>query len=94
MAVVLVVVGVLAILLQPGPPDGECVPDGTPSSGFTDSDSGCAISQESYDKIADYNSSPKPFRIVGLVLILAGIVVGVVTLVRRRRSGPSGSPAP
>lgn len=90
----LVVLGVLAIVLQPGPPEGECVAEGAPSSGFVDSDSGCAISDESYAEIADYNSSPKPFRIVGLLLVLAGVVTAVVTLVRSRRSGPSGSPAP
>lgn len=88
----LVLVGVVAFLLQPGAPDPECVPDGSPSSGFIDGD--CNISIESWEKIADHNSSPKPFRIVGLLLVLAGIVVGVVALVKRPKDGTPGSPAP
>lgn len=92
-SVALVLIGVVTIFLQPGGPEAECVPDGAPSSGFVDEESGCAISAESFDEISDYNSSPKPFRIVGLLLIVAGVVVAVVATVRRVRSSGSGSSA-
>lgn len=90
-ALALVVLGVLAIFLEPGAPDAECVPDGAPSSGFVDDESGCAISIESFEKIADHNAKPKPFRIVGLLLIVAGVVVAIVATVRRVRSPGSDS---
>ena len=84
----LIVLGVLAFVLQPGEPAGECVPEGAPSSGFVDSESGCPISNESYAEIADYRSSPKPFRIVGLVLVVAGLGVGITGIVKQVRSSP------
>lgn len=90
----LILLGVLAFVLQPGPPESECVPTNGPTSGFMDEEKDCAISIESFEEISDYNSSPKPFRIAGLLLIVAGIVVGVVGLVKGRRSGTSGSPSP
>ena len=93
-AAALVAVGVVLIVLQPGPPEAECVPEGTPSSGFVDTDQDCPISQESWERISDWESSPKPFRIAGALVILAGIVTGGVALVagRRRRgdADPSG----
>lgn len=65
----LIVLGVLAFMLQPGAPEGECAPEGaTQTSGFQDAESGCPLTIESADEIMDYNSAPKPFRIAGLVL--------------------------
>jgi uncharacterized membrane protein len=96
----LIVLGVLAFMLQPGAPEGECAPEGaTQTSGFQDAESGCPLTIESADEIMDYNSAPKPFRIAGLVLVLAGIATAVVALVRGRNkpgAGPEvpGSPAP
>ena len=84
----LIVLGVLAFVLQPGEPAGECALEGSPSSGWVDEESGCPISIESYEEIADYRSSPKPFRIVGLVLVVAGLGVGVTGIVKQVRSGP------
>lgn len=88
----LIALGVVAFVLQPGPPDPVCVEQGTPSSGFEDSESGCPISMESFEEISDYNSAPKPFRIAGLLLVVVGLAVGVVGLVKGRRG--SGDPAP
>jgi hypothetical protein len=84
-AVALIVVGVLAFVLQPGEPDSVCAPDGAPTSGFVDTEKDCGITQESFNEIADYRSSPKPFRIAGLVLVLAGVGTGVASLVVARK---------
>jgi len=85
-AAVLIVLGALSFILQPGPPDGECAPEGTISSGFVDEDKDCPLTIESWDEIADYESSPKPFRIAGLVLVVAGLGVGAVALIRRPKN--------
>jgi hypothetical protein len=92
----LLVLGVVSFLLQPvldGKPDAECVKESSAdgaipkTSGLVDEDQGgCAISIESYEKINDWDSKPKPFRIAGLVLVLAGLVTGGVALVRGRRA--------
>ncbi|MCW2926193.1 MAG: hypothetical protein JWM86_161 [Thermoleophilia bacterium] len=89
----LIALGAISFALQPvldPKPDSVCVADGSPSSGFTDDDKDdCNVSIESYRKIADHDSKPKPFRIIGLVLVLAGIVTAVVALARGRgRSAP------
>ncbi|MGJ9413313.1 hypothetical protein ACHAAC_11460 [Aeromicrobium sp. CF4.19] len=94
-AAALVVLGALSIVLQPGPPESECVPDDVPSSGFVDEEKDCNISQESWEEISEHNSSPKPFRIVGALLVLAGLVTAVVALVVGRRRGTEpGTPGP
>lgn len=85
-AAVLLVAGVLSFLLQPGAPDPECVTDGGPSSGFVDGD--CQISIESYEEIRDYETGPKPFRILGLVLVVAGLGVGAYGLTRKGDAAP------
>lgn len=78
----LILLGVLAFILQPGPPDPVCAEAGTPSSGFVaEDDPNCAITIESYNEIRDYESSPKLFRIAGLFLVLGGVVASVVGLI-------------
>jgi hypothetical protein len=89
-AAALVVVGILLIFLQPGPPAGECVAEGEPSSGFVDDDSGCPISIESYEEISDYESAPKPFRIAGLLVVVIGLGVGGYALVKYRGGAADG----
>jgi len=87
-AVSLLTLGIFSFVLQPvvnPKPDPVCVADNKPSSGFVDSDKKCNISIASWNKIADWESSPKPFRIVGSVLILAGIAIGIGAGVRSRR---------
>ncbi|MCW2960265.1 MAG: hypothetical protein JWM90_652, partial [Thermoleophilia bacterium] len=89
--------GIVSIALQPvldPRPDVTCVADNEPSSGFRDGDKDCNISQASSEEINDWDSAPKPFRIIGVALILAGIVTAVVAFVRSRRSdGPPAGPA-
>jgi hypothetical protein len=91
-AAALVVLGIVLILLQPGPPAGVCVAEGEPSSGFVDDDSGCPISIESYEEINDYETGPKPFRIAGILVIVVGLGVGGYALVKYR--GAAGDDAP
>ena len=82
LGVALILLGVLAFILQPGPPDPVCAEAGAPTSGFVAEDGpNCAITIESYEEIRDYEASPKPFRIAGLILVLGGVVVGVVGLI-------------
>ncbi|MCW2923548.1 MAG: hypothetical protein JWM98_952 [Thermoleophilia bacterium] len=91
----LIVLGVLCFVLQPvvfAEPDSVCAKPGQPTSGFQDDDKqDCAITQASYKQIADHDSQPKYLNIVGILLVLAGIVLAVVALVRRRR-GPGATP--
>ena len=91
-AAALVVVGVLAFFLQPGAPDSECADDPNVTSGFVDEEKDCPISIESWEEISDYESSPKLFRIAGLLLIVAGVIVGIVALVVRPRRSNDGGP--
>lgn len=90
-ALTLILAGIAAFVLQPvldPKPDSVCAKPGAPYSGFVDSDKkDCNITDASYEAISDWESSPKPFRIAGLVLIIAGIVVGAVAIVRSRRDG-------
>ncbi|GAA2075732.1 hypothetical protein GCM10009821_13620 [Aeromicrobium halocynthiae] len=90
----LVAVGIVVVLLQPGPPEAECVPEGTPSSGFVDSDRDCPISQESWAEISEWRSLPKPFRILGALLVLAGVVMAGVAVVVGRRRGDAEASGP
>jgi hypothetical protein len=48
-----------------------CAEPGAPTSGFVAEDNpNCAITIESYNEIRDYETSPKLFRIAGLILVL------------------------
>lgn len=90
----LLLLGLLSFVVQPGPPAPECAAPGAPSSGFVDSDNpDCAITIESFEEIREYETSPKLFRIAGLGLVLAGLVVGVVGLVRRSGRDDAAPPA-
>lgn len=95
LAAILIVLGIISFALSPvlnGQPASVCAEPGAPSSGFVDSDKpDCNITDASYEKIADWESSPKPFRIAGLVLIVAGIVVGATGLVRFRGGRGNGT---
>lgn len=82
LGVALILLGVLAFILQPGPPDPVCAEAGAPTSGFVaEDDPNCAITIESFNEIRDYDTSPKLFRIAGLILVLGGVVVGAVGLI-------------
>lgn len=82
LGVTLILLGVLAFFLQPGPPDPVCAEPGGPTSGFVaEDDPDCAITVESFNEIREYETSLKPFRIAGLFLVFGGVVVGVVSLI-------------
>lgn len=97
LGIALILLGVLAIVLQPGPPDPVCAEAGAPTSGFVaEDDPNCALTIESFNEIRDYETSPKPFRIAGLVLVLGGVVVGVIGLILllvRRSPGKGAAPS-
>lgn len=95
LGVVLILLGVLAFILQPGPPDPVCAEAGAPSSGFVaEDDPNCAITIESYNEIREYETSPKPFRIAGLILVLGGVALGVVGLILLLTGRSKGKEAP
>lgn len=83
-AVGLIVAGLLFMFVVPtGEPELECAEDTTRTSGFVDDESGCPISIESYDEYQDWESSPKPTRIIGLVLVVAGLGAGITAAVKK-----------
>lgn len=88
-ALALIILGIGCFALQPvldPKPEPKCAKAGARSSGFVDNDKGdCRVSIKSWEKIEDWNTKPKPIRIVGLVLVLGGVVTGVVGLVRKGR---------
>lgn len=90
-AAAIIGVGILLVVLQPGPPKGECVSQGAANSGLVDNESGCAISKESFNEIRDYETSPKLFRIAGLVIVVAGIGTGATAAIRRKPQAPETS---
>lgn len=94
-AAVLVVLGIAAFPLQNlGRPDSVCAKEGAPTSGFIDDEKECGITQESFQKIADYDSKPQVWRIAGIVLIVAGVGMAVYGVTRKRRTPPSSPEAP
>ena len=89
-AAALILVGILSIFLQPGPPETECAPDDMATSGYVDDESGCPITTESFNEVREYETSPKLFRLAGLGLIVVGIGVGIFGLTRKKRTdGPA-----
>ena len=81
----LILLGVALFALQPGPPERVCATDPNVTSGFTDPVQDCPISIDSFNEIREYESSPKWFRIAGLGLVIVGVVLGAVTMFRKRR---------
>lgn len=93
-AAALILVGVGLILLEPGPPEGECADDPLMTSGSMSDELDCPLSIESFEELMDYESSPFWFRISGLVVILIGIgfaVTGTVVALRGRKPGDTAS---
>jgi hypothetical protein len=80
---VLVLIGVALLAWSPSKPEPECAEPGAPSSGFVDSDSGCAITDASYQKIRDAESGVKWDNVGGLALIAVGLGVAGVTVFRK-----------
>lgn len=79
----------LFIMPTPGEPELECVPEGSPSSGWVDEESGCPISMESYERHAEWDSKAKWDNIAGLVLVLGSLGAagaGFVSMRRQRRA--------
>jgi hypothetical protein len=83
----LVVLGVALFALQPGPPDPVCAASPSAASGFTDPAQDCPISIDSMNAIRDQEASPKWFRIAGVTVGVAGIVLASVAGIARTR-GP------
>jgi hypothetical protein len=89
-AAVLIVLGIVAFPLQNlGKPESVCAKRGAPTSGFEDADKNCGITVGSYNKIRDFETGPKLFRIGGIVLILAGIGCAGYAVTRKRPSAES-----
>ncbi|WP_031470010.1 hypothetical protein [Sciscionella sediminilitoris] len=84
-AALLIVLGVVAFPLQPGEPESVCA-TGNVTSGYFDKEKNCPISVESMREIGEYLSAPKVFRIAGVVLIVAGVGVGIGGLVSFTKS--------
>jgi hypothetical protein len=82
----LILLGVALFALQPGPPKPECATDPSATSGFTDPAQDCPISIDSMNAIRDHESSPKWFRIAGVAVAVAGLVLAVVVGIARARS--------
>jgi hypothetical protein len=83
----LIVLGIALFALQPGPPEPVCATDPNSTSGFTDPEQDCPISIDSMNAIRDHESAPKVFRIAGVGLAAAGLVLATVVAVARIR-GP------
>lgn len=94
LAAALILLGIGVFMLQPAAPQGECVPEGEPYSGWMDPDQdNCPISEESYREILDWETSPKPFRMAGAGIALVGIGFGVAAGVKAvRGKKPGGDP--
>lgn len=86
----LIVLGAVVFMLQPGPPQGDCAPDdGSVTSGYLDTERGCALTVESFEDVMDHESEPKLFRAAGAIVVVAGLGVAGFGAVRARRSGSS-----
>lgn len=87
----MIAIGVVVIVLSvtrffTPEPKFECVEQGQPSAGFSDdSQGGCPISIESYNKWRDWEY-PEYRRVMGIssvLLLLSGVIVGVVGLTKK-----------
>ena len=86
----LIVLGAALFALQPGPPEPVCATDPNRTSGFTDPGQDCPISIESMNAIRDHEAAPKWFRIAGITLASAGVVLSVLVVIARMRSPDDG----
>jgi hypothetical protein len=84
----LILLGVALFALQPGSPEPVCATDPHAASGFTDPEQDCPISIDSMNAIRDYDTSPKLFRVAGVTVAVAGLILAVVAGIARAR-GPS-----
>ena len=75
----LILLGVAMFALQPGPPEPVCATDPNATSGFTDPEQDCPISIDSMNAIRNHESAPKLFRIAGLTVGAAGLVLAIAT---------------
>ena len=82
----LVLLGVALFALQPGPPEPVCATSPSATSGFTDPAQDCPISIDSMNAIRDHETSPKWFRVAGVTVGSAGLVLAVVVGIARTRS--------
>jgi hypothetical protein len=82
----LIVLGIALFALQPGPPEPVCATDPNATSGFTDPEQDCPISIESMNAIRDHETAPKVFRIAGVGVAAAGLVLAAAVAVARIRS--------
>jgi len=82
----LILIGVALFALQPGQPEPVCATDPNATSGFTDPGQDCPISIDSMNAIRDYQSAPRWYRVSGVAVALAGVVVGTVVGILRMRS--------
>lgn len=98
LAVMILSAGViLASAIKTGPkPRFECVPNGTPSSGFSDKSQGnCPISIESYNKVIDWekgiygDAKLTVNRTLGVIFLLSlvGLVTGSVMSKQAKKAG-------
>lgn len=88
----LIVAGVALFALQPGPPEPVCATDPHQASGFADPQQNCPISIDSFNQIREDETSPKWFRIAGVLTGLAGVILAIVVGIARIRS--PGRPQP
>jgi len=82
----LILLGVALFALQPGRPEPVCAANPSAASGFTDPAQDCPISIDSMNAIRDQESSPKWFRVAGVTVGSAGLVLAVVVGIARTRS--------
>ena len=89
----LLVVGLFLIFFPFNQVEVVCAQPGEVSSGFVDDDSGCPITIESYQQIADEEARFKVERVTGLGVVVAALAVVGVALARgggrRQPSGPA-----
>jgi hypothetical protein len=82
----LIVLGIALFAVQPGPPEPVCATDPNATSGFTDPEQDCPISIDSMNAIRDHETAPKVFRIAGVGVAGAGLVLAAMVAVARIRS--------